>query len=405
MRVARRAGVASALLVLCGAPATAQTANGPEFQVNTYTTSGQATPDVAVDRNGHFVVVWAGAGEDDASGVFGRRYRSSGEPFGDEFRVNTSTTQTSRRPEVGADAEGGFVVAWKNADGYVWARRFGADGTASSPEFLVDFAAYEGRASLDVQADGSFVVASLHNVAGTYGSYGYQIWALRYDSAGAPVDIIAVDAVSFAARSGVTVQGRSDQSFIVAWSGSGPGDDAGIFARRFNDAGTAMGAVFRVNFATAGSQTQPALAIDGEGGFLVGWRTAPASVGNIEARRFDADGEAIGLEFTVNAYLTGDQHSPSVAVNADGRFVLAWSSPSAGGVQARLVEGAAAVGSEFAVGTQPGIAPAVTARGPGDFVVVWEDTSGQDGDGNGVFGQRYGDLIFADGFSWGTGGP
>jgi hypothetical protein len=405
MRFARRATLAGAAALSLGtAVASAQTVNGPEFQVNTYTTAGQATPDVAVDRNGHFVVVWEGVGEDDASGVFGRRYRSAGEPFGGEFRVNTSTVQPSERPAVGADAEGGFVVAWKNPAGYTWARPFDANGTASSPEFLVGLAAYAARPSLDVQADGSFVVAWLQNIMGTYGSYGYQINVRQFDGNGGDSSY-PVDAVSFLPRSGVTVRSRDDHSFIVAWSGAGPGDDVGIFARRFGALGGTLGTAFRVNFATDGTQTQPALAIDGDGGFLVAWRTAPASAGNIEARRFDASGEAMGLEFTVNSYATGDQHSPSVAVNADGRFVLAWSSPSAGGVQARLVEGAAPVGSEFAVSTQPGTAPAVAARGPGDFVVVWQDTSGRDGSGDGVFGQRYGDLIFADGFSWGTGGP
>ena len=65
---------------------------------------------------------------------------------------------------------------------------------------------------------------------------------------------------------------------------------------------------------------------------------------------------------------------------------------------AAAAEAGAPVGPEFEVGTQAGTAPAVAGRGPGDFVVVWQN-NGQDGSGDGVFGQRYGDLIFSDGFN------
>jgi len=52
MRLARRARCAgAAVLSLSAAVAAAQTANGPEFQVNTYTTSYQRMPKVAVDAS------------------------------------------------------------------------------------------------------------------------------------------------------------------------------------------------------------------------------------------------------------------------------------------------------------------------------------------------------------------
>lgn len=165
-----------------------------------------------------------------------------------------------------------------------------------------------------------------------YGTYFYYIRKVRrFDVAGGALGP-AVPVGSGSMRLGIDVRGRSDQSFVVAWSG------------------------------------------------------------------------AIGLEFVVNSYLTGDQDSPSVAVDAAGRFLVAWSSPSAGGVQARVVEAGAPVGLKFEVGTQAGVAPAVAGRGPGDFVVVWQN-NGQDASGWGVFAQRFGDLIFSDGFNWDTSGP
>ena len=76
---------------------------GPEFRVNTYTTSYQGHPSVAADASGNFVVVWTSHDQDGSvTGVFGQRYASSGAPVGPEFRVNTYTTgyQSLRREGV-----------------------------------------------------------------------------------------------------------------------------------------------------------------------------------------------------------------------------------------------------------------------------------------------------------------
>ena len=48
---------------------------GPEFRVNTYTTSSQSGPSVTADTAGNFVVVWSSYSQDGSGfGVFGQRY-------------------------------------------------------------------------------------------------------------------------------------------------------------------------------------------------------------------------------------------------------------------------------------------------------------------------------------------
>ena len=52
---------------------------GPEFQVNSYATGTQASPSVAADASGNFVVVWTSQYQDGhASGVFGQRHDALG---------------------------------------------------------------------------------------------------------------------------------------------------------------------------------------------------------------------------------------------------------------------------------------------------------------------------------------
>jgi len=104
---------------------------GPEFHVNSYTTSVQGFASVAMDTDGDFVVAWESYQRDgDDYGVCAQRYNSDGSTGGTEFQVNTYTTDHQHNPSVAMDADGDFVVAWQSygQDGEKWgvfARRYG----------------------------------------------------------------------------------------------------------------------------------------------------------------------------------------------------------------------------------------------------------------------------------------
>jgi hypothetical protein len=92
---------------------------GPEFRVNTYTTNLQRFSSVVSDGSGNFVVVWHSALQEGAGssyGVFAQRFASSGPALGPEFRVNTFTTSAQIFPVVASDPSGNFIVTWEGAD-------------------------------------------------------------------------------------------------------------------------------------------------------------------------------------------------------------------------------------------------------------------------------------------------
>jgi hypothetical protein len=103
---------------------------GPEFRVST-SPYGTMSARVAADAAGAFVIAWASFFFPDGSafGVAGRRFDAAGAPRGGEFRVNTYTTSYQMDPAIALDAAGNFVVAWNSAhDGSsygVFAQRFG----------------------------------------------------------------------------------------------------------------------------------------------------------------------------------------------------------------------------------------------------------------------------------------
>ena len=167
---------------------------GPEFQVETYTTSFQGFPSVATDASGDFVVVWHSGGQDGSgAGVFGQRYSSTGDPVGPEFRVNTYTTGLQGAPAVTVDGAGNFAVVWAsvaqdNPDTGVYGQRFASSGTPLGAEFRVNTYTTDIQAGVSVASigGGTFVVA--WQSQGQDGS-AYGIFSQRY-SAILPVELM-----------------------------------------------------------------------------------------------------------------------------------------------------------------------------------------------------------------------
>src|SRR5262249_58274422 len=119
---------------------------GTEFQVNTYSTSLQLNPAVAIDGTGNFVVVWesfGSVGSDNTNSIQGQRYNSAGVAQGGQFQVNTYTTNVQRFPMAASDSAGNFVVVWDSQGGAgtdtasysVQGQRYDSAGVAQGGQF------------------------------------------------------------------------------------------------------------------------------------------------------------------------------------------------------------------------------------------------------------------------------
>ncbi|WP_165379673.1 calcium-binding protein [Rickettsiales endosymbiont of Peranema trichophorum] len=116
---------------------------GEEFEVNTYTTDHQRSPAIASLNNGDFVVVWESERQDGSGyGIYGRRYGTDGSALGSEFRINSYTTGNQRAPSITVLNNGDFVVVWKS-DGEegsgpgVYAQVYHNNGNKVGEEFKV----------------------------------------------------------------------------------------------------------------------------------------------------------------------------------------------------------------------------------------------------------------------------
>ena len=89
-----------------------------------------------------------------------------------------------------------------------------------------------------------------------------------------------------------------------------------------------QGGEFRVNTTTTKEQTASSVAMDADGNFVVTWSSKDQDGDNwgVYAKRYNADGLAQGGEFRVNTSTAKEQMFSSVAMDADGNFVVTWSS-------------------------------------------------------------------------------
>ncbi|PHM10790.1 cadherin-like domain-containing protein, partial [Nostoc sp. 'Peltigera malacea cyanobiont' DB3992] len=84
-----------------------------EFQVNTTTIGNQSNSTVAIDTDGDFVISWQSDSQD-GTDIYARRYNNLGVAQGGEFKVNTYTTSDQANPTVAMNAGGDFVVSWQS---------------------------------------------------------------------------------------------------------------------------------------------------------------------------------------------------------------------------------------------------------------------------------------------------
>ncbi len=378
---------------------------GAEFQVNSHTASVQYAPAIAAGGNGDFVVVWLSIAPDGHSvGVLGQRYASNGSVLGTEFQVNTYTASAENDLAIAAGGNGDFVVVWNSyaRDSYTFSilgQRYANDGSALGTEFQVNtYTSHQSFATspaVAVGSNGDFVVA--WNRFGE--DYRTSVLGQRYASSGSALgtefQVNTCTTAPFQGDAAIATGGNGD--FVVVWVGLGQDfPTSSVFGQRYASSGSALGTEFQVNTYTR--STPPAIAAGGNGDFVVVWSGFGQdghSLG-VFGQRYASSGSALGTEFQVNTYTPSSQADPAIAVGSNGDFVVVWNSytqdgDSDGVFGQRYASSGSALGTEFEVNTYTlygQLSPAIAASGSGDFVVVWK-SYGQDGDRFGVFGQRY----------------
>jgi hypothetical protein len=302
-----------------------------DLPVNTTTAGQQRSPAVAADDAGNFVVAW----EDDADGngsfqVHARGFLANGTQRFPTFTVNSTATGQQVNPAIGMAPDGRFVIAWEDApagDGQyqIWMRGFNADGSQRFADRSVhpDVAGKRIAAALDLDSSAQFVVTWQDD---SDGNGSYQIHARGFNADGTErFATRTVNSVATGQQRRPAI-GLSDAGlFVVAWEDDQDGDGSSqIRARGFNADGSPRLADFDVPGPVSGNRVRPALAMCGDGAFIVTWQDDSDGNGSyqIHARAFHADGSEWKARWTVNRQDSGQQSFPHVGVAARTTVVV-----------------------------------------------------------------------------------
>jgi Ca2+-binding RTX toxin-like protein len=352
--------------------------------VASMTPNYDTTPAVAMLAGGETVVAW-----EQGSRIYTQLFNAYGQPVASATLVDDGSGYYA---DVTALADGGYVVTYQGYENYstagtygVIAKRFDASGVQTASIVVSENSGWE--TSVAALSNGGFAVAW-----NFYTGSDYDVQVRTYDAdniaTGAAVTAIGGASDQYQAD----VSGLAGGGFVVTSIDYGASPSA-IQVQRFDNSGTAVGALVRADSATNWTY-QPAVATLNDGGFVAVWTTWDQDSDGVFFQRFDASGSAVGDETLANTNIAGQQGSPAVAGLTNGGFVIAWESDgqdgSGYGIYAqRFGADGLAIGDEFKVNSlteYSQLRPDVVADADGGFAIAWASEDSVD---SGIYLQQY----------------
>lgn len=306
-----------------------------EFEINAIQSGNQSEPSVATDAEGNFIVAWQGPDllEQNQDDIFARWFDVNGLPLGDEFRVNDNTENNQEFPKLAINDSNMLAVVWESENAglepntsQICCKLYDANGISDGNEFQVNIQPDCYYPDVTIDPNGNFIVVWLEGKRPNF-----SIMARLFDPNGiAKTESIAVNTRDLSSFTQPAIAMDPAGCFLVAWDGdpnlAGMDD---IHARIFEPNGAPLCEQFIVNTTLENAQQNPQVAMNDLGQFIIVWDSEidpNANERDIYGRRFDRDGKPIGNEFCLNSCVEGDQKYPAIAMEEDGRFVTVWQS-------------------------------------------------------------------------------
>lgn len=401
-----------------------------EFKINTTTNGNQSESNITTLADGSFIVTWS-SNQSGTSDIYAQHVDANGKTIGNEFRVNTYLIDNQSASTVAALNDGSYIVTWNSNGqdgdlGGVYQRHYSADDKPIANETLVNSTTINNQSNLYLTyLDTGGFVATWQSY--DIGNSNWDIYGQRYAPNGLAVgsefiinsynnyvynDGHNYTQYAYSNQSNSSVSYLNGGGFIVTWQSqyqenhyytnyyyNGYTNDYGIYAQRYDINGIEVGNEFHINTYTGDDQLSPSITTLIDGSFVITWQSnnQDGDGAGIYGQHFNADGTVIGNEFKVNTYTANanEQSAPAITALADGGFVIVWQSTTQDGdgfgiyAQRYNADGTAA-GSEFRVNAYTAgdqTEPSISGLYDGGFVVSYSST-GQEDD-SGIFAQRF----------------
>lgn len=257
---------------------------GETFIVNNITTGYYARPSIGRAKSGQFLVTWNNLGAD----VFGRRLDARGQKLGMEMAISGPTANSGTHRAIGL-GERDFIVVWSTFEttnsGDLWGiqgRKVEEDG-ALGDVFQISESTTGRTRRPDVAAtpDGGFLVVWTESSSG--GVSGFGLRSRRYTAAAQPVAESIEVAAQEIPESGVSLAMTEHGEGLATWVWSGNGIKE-LHGRRLDAMGEAVGDSFKITETEPDTFSFSKVAATDDGFFVV-WETGGATLGSPEEIR------------------------------------------------------------------------------------------------------------------------
>jgi hypothetical protein len=325
-----------------------------EYLVNTYQDTSQRDPRIVRDDAGSYTIVWCSVNQADAdsdSDIYMQRFDVDDNKLGGEILINDVTANSQERPSVAMNSAGDMVAVWASHSG------------DNDSIFDIKAKLYKNNAPVGTE--------------------------------------FLVNTTTLHSQTKPAVAMHSSGAFVIVWeSWYQDGSSKGVYMQRFNSSGEKAGVETLVNTTTVKSQSRPIVEYFEDGKFIIIWESweqvEPGGGYDLFGKVFDADGNSIKEEFTVNTYTDSYQWFADIVTLQSGEFITVWCSWDQdghwGGIYLQKFDSEfEKSGEEIPVNTTTvnyQWLPKIKSMPDSNIAVVWSSWK-QDGSREGVYAQTF----------------
>lgn len=311
--------------------------NREEILVNDSIFGNQINPQIASNKSGDFVIVWASQNEINQTysyDIKAKLFPAEQSFYNNEFLVNSHRLNSQTKPQVAINENGEFIIVWESwfqdgSDRGIYAQMFNENGQKNGNEFLVNSNTYfsQARPLVKYFNNGNFIIVW---ESWSEAEKGYNIFGKVFDNLANVIKdefIINDHKENYQWFADIAVS--PNNSFDIVWcSWEQDGSDGGIYLKSFNSNFEAISSEILVNSSTSFYQWLPKIKYLNDERKIVTWSSweIDGSREGVFYKILDNKNRDLTLEQRVNTYTENFQWEPSLAVSNENEIFIAWSS-------------------------------------------------------------------------------
>lgn len=296
-------------------------------------------------NDGGFVIVYSGfngGGNYNRSEAYMQRYNSSGAAVGTLVQINPDTAGDQSYVNATVMSDGKLVVAYHTVNASEWGirwyeswnsriviRTYDTAGLAIGTETIISNSGTEHPRLPSVASIAPDRYVVIWQTGGQPPDSAYSIRGQIMTAAGVKVGAeftLESQTLTNNVYNYVTeVAKLQNGGFVVTWHGN-DNNNMGIFARWYDQNGTAVSGRVTVNAYYNSTQFYPQVIAMNDGGAYVTWTSygEDGSGWTVKGQRYDLNGNSVGSNVTINSTTTGDQYGLTVVEMLNGDLVFQW---------------------------------------------------------------------------------